>query len=191
VPKETKEEIARVTQNLQKKNFPVVWQDPEKAHITLIFLGHIAQERFEAAVSAVKKVAELQSPFELSTGQLDYFYSSTENSDSVILVGIQDPDRTLRNLYKELRNALGEEEFSPPTRLHPHITIGRLKKQKDRKHQTEMLLSLVEEPVEGKTITVKSIGVMESIPDRGATIAGETTKTRNRLLNDIPLRKNG
>lgn len=161
---EVKEEVAKTVKKLEEKSDKAFWLDPTKAHIDIIYLGHIAQERVQAARDALKKTAESFAPFTVSTGLLDYIYTGASSDESVIVISIKDPEKTLREFYKILSDNLAQEEFYPPNRLQPHITLGRLKKVRDRNQQTQVLEKLISEELKEQTIEVDQVGLYEILP---------------------------
>ncbi|MBI2590862.1 MAG: RNA 2',3'-cyclic phosphodiesterase [Candidatus Blackburnbacteria bacterium] len=181
LPEELKEKISHLVAKLEIQNRSVSWNDPQRAHITLIFLGQIAQERISAAASALKETAQSFSKFQLSTGNLGYFYTGNEEDSSVIYNSVLDEERHLHNLYKRLARNLAAEDFYPPERLNPHITIGRIKKHRDRNVHTNTLEKLIQdETLAGEKVPVETLNMYESLQERGGLV-------RYRLLRSYPL----
>lgn len=189
IPSETKEKVATLIEQLRRKNYPCVWANPEQTHITLIFLGRISQERVNAAIKAITKTAEGFIPFELKTDSINYFQREKRTGYQTLFIDILDPEWTLRELYKSLFENMADEEFFPPERLHPHITIGRLKKLKSKQEAQSTFSKITSEDQEVySSFVVDSIDVYESIYQEpsGATNTNQT-KTHYRLIKNIPL----
>ncbi|OGY09235.1 MAG: 2'-5' RNA ligase [Candidatus Blackburnbacteria bacterium RIFCSPHIGHO2_01_FULL_43_15b] len=182
LPAELKDKIAALVARLESQNRSVTWQDPQKTHITLMFLGHIAQERVDAAAKALKETALTFSNFQLKTGNLDYLYTSDEEDNSALHISVVDSEKQLWELYKDLAKRLAAEGFYPPERLNPHITIGRIKKHRDRNIHTQTLDTLVQDKsLVGKTIPVETLNMYERLQQRGGLV-------RYRLLRSYSLR---
>lgn len=180
VPDELKTNIEELINKLRDANRFVVWQNMAKAHITLVFLGHIAQERVDVAAQVLKNVASHIKNFEVVTGLLDYFYTG-DDGNSVIYLSIKDPDKNLRELYNQLKKSLGNEDFYPPERLHPHITLGMMKKERDRNLQTQKLEELTQdESLANISIPVHEVNMYKSLQERGGA-------TRYKLLRNYSL----
>lgn len=182
LPLELKEKIGRLIAKLEIQNRSVSWSDPQKTHITLIFLGHIAQERINAASGALKETIQSFSKFQLSTGNLDYFYTGDEEDGSVLYISVLDAEKKLRQLYKNLARNLAAEDFYPPERLSPHIAIGRIKKHRDRNVHIDALKNLIQDQtLAGEKIPVETINMYENLQERGGLV-------RHRLLRSYSLK---
>lgn len=181
LPVELKTKIATLTEQLETENRNVEWRDAQKSHITLMFLGHIAQERLQAAAGSLKEVASRHQPFELITGPLDYFFTEKDGDRSVIFISVQDPERKLHTLYKDFARVLATQDFYPPERIHPHITLGKLDKDRDRAKQTQTLDKLTQdESLQNHSIPVTQLHLYEKLQQRGGEV-------RYRLLRTYTL----
>lgn len=138
----------------------------------------------EAAAKATEAAAAKFEPFEAQANGISYLYK--RGADSVVYLDIRDPDRALRNLYKELFRGLVEESFYPPTRFTPHISLGRLKKQRyehDRKRILQQAINIDFKPLGG--FNIDNLDVYESIYQSG------NNQQRYHLLKSFPLGKMG
>lgn len=145
-PQNIKEGIQEIEKKLQKKGFPVKWEEPEKIHITLAFLGNPPQEIIPKIKNALSETAQVFAPFELSLAGLGYFYNKKE--DSIIFVPVLDPQRYLKDLRKTLSDKLSQEQFAITRHFTPHITIGRLKRTRHPHETKEILSEIAEQDVE-------------------------------------------
>ncbi|MBI4029263.1 MAG: RNA 2',3'-cyclic phosphodiesterase [Candidatus Blackburnbacteria bacterium] len=179
---ELKEKIATLITKLEAQNNSVSWQDPQKTYITLMFLGHIAQERIGAAAKALKETAQTFSKFQLTAGNLDYLYTGDKEDSSVLYISAVDTEKQLWELYKDLARRLAAEDFYPPERLAPHITIGKIKKHRDRNIHTDTLDKLIQdESLIGEAIPVETLNMYESLQQRRGLV-------RHRLLRNYSLK---
>lgn len=183
-PKNLQDKIGKIQEQLKKKGFPISWEDPGKTHITLVFLGHITQARMEAAATAAEKTCVNFHPFEAQIFGLSYFFK--KGKDAIIFLGVKDPKKNFRRLYKELFKNLSSEGFYPPKRFTPHITLGRLKKQR-RPHEKKKILSEIAETVvpDAGSFRVEQLDLYESIYD------ADSNKQRYHLLKSFVLTKVG
>lgn len=137
-PIEIRQEISKII-NILKSKFPAIaWENPEKIHLTLIFFGAIKDEKLSAVKSILSDLTKEQKQFELTIGNLSYFYKKHE--DSIILLNINDQQGILRNFYQNLKEKLRKEEISIRERLSLHLTIGRLKRKR-YPHEVKNILS--------------------------------------------------
>lgn len=181
LPEATRDQISQGMDILRKKNIQnIKWVEPEQLHITMLFLGHITQARMEAASKAAEKAAKETLAFNAYPNGLSYFYK--KGADSVIFLDISDKEKSFRQLYKTLVENLLEEEFYPPTRFTPHITLGRLKRKQWPHERKKILLDITESEVpQVDPFPIDSIIVYESIYAPGAN------KQRYHLLKSFPL----
>ncbi|MEK7521420.1 MAG: 2'-5' RNA ligase family protein [Patescibacteria group bacterium] len=164
LPKELKEHISKIQQELPRGT---LLESPDNLLINLIYLGHIAQERLSAAYRVVRPILQNVRTFEVSTSKLDYLYSGETRDHSVIYLSIKDPDKNIQNLFNTITKALSEEEFSPPHRLHPHIEIAQVPKQRDRNAQAKNLEEIVEKEMEDNAFIVNHITFFQELRGGG------------------------
>ncbi|MBI2405709.1 RNA 2',3'-cyclic phosphodiesterase [Candidatus Microgenomates bacterium] len=125
--------------NTFKKEFPTInWEDSEKLHITLVFLGFVSKEKLSSVTRILKEISTNNAPFSLSLGESMYLYK--RHGDSMIVLEVHDVEEKLKNLQSQLRNELKRIEFSLSKRFSPHVTIGRLKRMR-YPHEVKQLLS--------------------------------------------------
>ena len=98
----------------------VAWVPPANLHVTLRFLGSIAEEMVDGAlVPRLKKVAARHQPFEARAKGFGSF-------PSVLWVGVESDG--LVKLQREVETVAVELGFAKEERaFHPHITVGRVK----------------------------------------------------------------
>lgn len=161
---EVTSQIGDILEKLQNQNNVAHWENPEKAHITLAFLGNIPQARVDEAAKAVSETANNFPKFSIRTDVVSYFYKDKTGNDSVIFLSIYDPAKHLRSLHSLLARNLAEHEFSPGTHFSAYITIGRLKKQRYPHEQKRILAEIADIDVpRGHEFKVTRIHIYESI----------------------------
>jgi len=102
-------------------NLPDVrWTPPENVHLTLVFLGNVAEEKLE---SIVLELAALRPPpLQIRITGLGTFPRAG------VLFADVDPSRDLLKLQQEAADRMIRCGFQLDIRpYHPHITIGRLR----------------------------------------------------------------
>lgn len=102
----------------------VRWCTEQQLHVTLKFLGEIADGRIPAVCEAVAAAAEFVEPFTLNLAGLGCFPS--ERSPRVLWCGVEDAGEGCAR-WVELADPLFEELGVPreTRRFHPHVTLGR------------------------------------------------------------------
>lgn len=102
------------------------WVQPEHMHLTLRFIGDVAQ-----VASLIDRLREIQSaPFELQLREIGRFPSQSKRSPRVLWAGIK-PQPALMAVQEAVELAVQSQGFPAEQRdYHPHITLARLKAEK-------------------------------------------------------------
>lgn len=137
-----KNHIQAVIEKLQQNNYPVRWINPQNAHITLYFLGHIRKAKIKSVAKVIHQSAQQVQPFPLTIGEISYFYREKHGKNSVVFLRVIDREKGLKQLFQIIRKSLKAEGFSPPRRIIPHITLGRIKKQRKASKSKSILADL-------------------------------------------------
>lgn len=122
-PKKERDRIYRIAKVLREIRIPVRWVDPENYHVTLKFLGNLAENR-------INKVKEVLTRVASSTGGIDLLVQRfgafpTIRRPNVIWVDVE-LTPSLRCLKQDVECALKDCGFTRETRVfHPHLTLGR------------------------------------------------------------------
>jgi RNA 2',3'-cyclic 3'-phosphodiesterase len=94
-------------------------QRPDQWHVTLEFLGSVADERLSAVWEAAERVAV--APFEVVFDRLDHW-----RRPQVYCLAARDVPVPLAQLVEQLRTGLTFLGFEPETRdYRPHVTLAR------------------------------------------------------------------
>lgn len=119
LPDEVKASLIGFTREL-----PVAkWVGPEELHLTLRFIGEVAQETCSLIKSALSRVSF--EAFPLTLRGVGHFPPGKH--PRVLWVGM-DPGNTLIRLQQEVELALIDAGIAPDERrFSPHITLARLK----------------------------------------------------------------
>jgi 2'-5' RNA ligase len=100
------------------------WVSAEGAHVTLAFLGHVADERVAAIETAVTEVASRHAPLGLRIRGGGGFGSSKR--PRVLWIGIDGEVDLLAAVQRDLAEALRPLGFEPEQRaFKPHLTVAR------------------------------------------------------------------
>lgn len=179
-PQDKKEDIAKIINSIKRQNHEVGWENPLNIHITLAFLGSVPRDLIPKISSALAKTAAKLPKIEIGVGSLGYFYNKRE--DSIVFLDVIDREKVLREIHKDLSRNLLEEDFLISSRFAPHITLGRLKKQRHPHERKRMLAEICEREIEEiGNFTVENIDLYESVKDKDE-------ESRYRVLRSFPLR---
>ncbi len=137
-PVKIKEEIQKLQQELktalQIANGPpqINWTRPDGIHLTLKFLGNVAEDRISMIAPAIRGVTDGFSTFTVSIGEAGVFPHT--RSPRVIWVGAKSVGDDLVRLQDGIEKVLGPLGFPPEDRpFHPHLTLGRIKSDDRRR----------------------------------------------------------
>ena len=154
-PPEVRKALFRAAQNLPTGgNFHLVGQ--EKIHLTLKFLGDVAENDLESVKQALEPIQIRHDPFEVSTSNFGAFPS--EKKARILWAGIEGGSQHLRTVAEDVENLLEPAGFDRETRPYiPHLTLGRTRARRTTLDTTETSpLAL--------RFTVSGVDLVESAP---------------------------
>lgn len=99
------------------------WSAPESWHLTLAFLGSVEEGAIGGARSVVAEVARRHRPMRVDARGIGAFPSA--GRARVVWYGIDDPDRRLTELARDLAASLGLDAASP---FRAHVTLARVRR---------------------------------------------------------------
>ena len=130
----------------------------EKIHLTLRFLGDIAEDELDCVKRALQPIRERHDPFEVSTSAFGAFPS--EKRARILWAGVDTGSEHLRAVAEDVENLLDAAGFERENRPYiPHLTLGRA-----RARRTEMDTS--ETPPPALRFTVSSVDLVKSAPSK-------------------------
>jgi 2'-5' RNA ligase len=128
LPDPLRDSIAALQRDLRSQIPPASWTRPENLHLTLHFFGDISQEYLEKLKVSVLSVRDCQRPFSVTVNGLGAFPS--RHRPRIIWLGLE-PEDPLRQLYGNCMKFLLQAGLvTGPGSYTPHLTIGRLRRQK-------------------------------------------------------------
>jgi len=109
----------------------VRWTPFEQLHLTLEFLGNVAESEISPLKGALDKVASRHHGFSLAAKSIGAF--SSVRNPRVIWAGIVGDIERLTRLQAEVKGAVRPWVQEEETRkYHPHLTLGRVRPIKPR-----------------------------------------------------------
>jgi 2'-5' RNA ligase len=137
-PATAKDRIGELQAKLKGVEAQVSWVKPSNIHLTLKFLGPVADTQIDQVVAACRSAARDIGPFEVNIGGAGCFPSA--RSPRVLWVGITEIPEPLSRLYSEIEGHLAALGFERESRnFAPHLTIGRLNSQRNAAQLAEQL----------------------------------------------------
>jgi 2'-5' RNA ligase len=131
LPSELKEAIYNEAAPLRATGADVKWIEARNLHITLKFLGYVPETDIEKIEKIASEVVKSSTPFELELIGIGSFPEG-KRAPRVIWVGVKEsPGGVLQKIQQELEDSLKELGFEPEGRFSPHLTLGRVKSNKN------------------------------------------------------------
>lgn len=137
LPDDCKKALAQVQEPLRSLPCDVRWEDPEKFHITLKFLGDTSAGKISFLSNALREHLREICAFDIHFTTLGAF--PTIYSPRVLWVGLTNRAKTqeLNILTETACQTIGfpaeRKEF------HPHVTLGRVKGQRNLSRLTDAI----------------------------------------------------
>jgi 2'-5' RNA ligase len=123
---EERARLGAACRKLREGGFPVRWVAPESVHLTLKFLGEVAESRLPELEGAVNGAAAGTGAFDMAVADFGAFPSLRR--PQVVWSGVE-VNATLAALQERVEAALAELGFPREARaFKPHLTLGRAQK---------------------------------------------------------------
>ena len=146
---------------LLRKKFPDVrvgWEQSEKLHITLKFLGNTEEPVLVELQKQVAEVAAKYPPFNLTLSRTGVFPRASR--PRIFWIGAADKRDAVQPLYAELETACERFEYPKEEKaFRPHITVGRVRDPYEAAALADAHLKTKIEPV---GFEVREIVIFES-----------------------------
>lgn len=157
--KKHKEAIGRAQKGLMSPDDQVRWIDPANIHLTLKFLGEVAENRILKIGDYLSGIAEVWPDFDFELFGVGAF--PNVKMPRIIWVGVNAVSGELVRLAREVDRGMGQLGFQREGRkFAPHLTLGRVKWIKNLGTLRSKLEEQRETPF-GK-VHVKRISLMKS-----------------------------
>lgn len=126
LPENIRSEIKSLQDSFRTSGFPHFrWVSISSIHLTLKFLGNVAENQVGPVKSALQTIAEQHPAFQLSLKQTGLFPNARR--PRVVWVGFTGDVETLGRIQKNIDIALAPLGFIPEKRgFTPHLTLARI-----------------------------------------------------------------
>ncbi|MCD6260740.1 MAG: RNA 2',3'-cyclic phosphodiesterase [Thaumarchaeota archaeon] len=137
--------------------------EPQNLHTTLWFFGELDKSRLQLVLDNAKKITF--KAFKVGVKGVGYFPGGRRVN--VIWLGIDDPAGGLNSIVEQLKDRLTRLGFKYDERgFTPHLTIGRVKRVKDRVRLLREL-DLLKDTVFGEQVVDKFKVKKSTLTQRG------------------------
>jgi len=131
VDERIRQQVARVQAAFRPVAGAAKWVEPALCHITLKFLGYVAEGQVGAIADACRRAAAAGRPFELSFEGVGAF--PRWRGARVLWMGLGSGQAALGELQVAVESHLGPLGFEPEGRpFAPHLTLARFKQPPGR-----------------------------------------------------------
>lgn len=150
----------------ERHPLPVRWVAADSLHITLKFLGEVAESTIPQLEEALRVASDDFVPFDVAIGGFGAFPSSSR--PSILWVGVTAPTE-LANLQQRIEAGAVPLGFEPEGRTYtPHITVARAEKNARIRDRARMDRIAAEFDYK-QVVRVRSVDLMRSFTGpRGA-----------------------
>jgi len=164
-PERIKKKMSEIQTELKKSNADIKWEDGNKFHTTIKFLGDVDETILPQIIGVTEQAIAGIKRFDVAYSSLGCF--PNKRRPRVIWIGCENAGGTVNKLKGLLDQSLQPVGFEVDDRaFHPHITLGRVRTQNGVQNLISMLESLTFEP-QGAIIT--DIAVMKSVLRHGGS----------------------
>nr|HID60160.1 RNA 2',3'-cyclic phosphodiesterase [Desulfobacterales bacterium] len=160
LPEHVLVEIRKVQAALKRHNLNIRWVLTENIHLTLKFLGDVAQSEIGRILETIEKATDNLKRFSLYGKGIGVFPGP--HRPQVIWVGVKGEIDVLEGLQARLENGMESLGFAREHRpFTPHLTLGRVKGRLNR----ALLLKAMEElnDFQTKPFSVDSVVLFRSV----------------------------
>lgn len=139
----------------------IQWVRPESIHLTLKFLGDIAERRVDEMRHALAATIGSASRFTVEVGGLGVF--PDHRAPRVLWIGLADASHRLSRLAADIDSALTALGFAPEGKpFTPHLTLARIKEKSREVGQALTASGALTEGAQAGRLTVRSVALMRS-----------------------------
>jgi RNA 2',3'-cyclic 3'-phosphodiesterase len=125
-PEKVIEELRKVLASVTPVQAAVKWVEKGHLHLTLVFLGDVAEERLPLVVEMLEQASGAVAPFELELGGVGAFPNL--GHPKVLFVPALQGKEKAGELARAVSKSLAQIGVEPEERdYHAHVTLGRVK----------------------------------------------------------------
>jgi len=165
LPEDTRKKLSEYQEKWP--DLPVRWTKPYNIHITLVFLGYVADNDILEICKTVEGIVSKNQSFSIKLNRI--MYGPPKKTPPRMIWAGGEKSKELGKLQSELENVLFDNPINgikAENRAYtPHITLGRMKTWQWKQMEPEERPEVNEEI--NLTFDVNSIEVMESVLKSG------------------------
>ncbi|OGS47066.1 MAG: 2'-5' RNA ligase [Elusimicrobia bacterium RIFOXYD2_FULL_34_15] len=158
ISEDSKEKIFNIQTEFKRSSADVKWVEKENLHLTLKFLGEVAEDKLDSVKERIKQSFSGIKRFEICFEYTGAF--PTEKFPKVLWIGISKGTVELKDISQKLENSLEELGFEKEKReFSAHLTIGRFRSNFGKE---KLFDRIKKKQIEKITENIKSVFLMKS-----------------------------
>lgn len=142
-----REALRRVQESLRKRCADVRWTPPHQVHLTVKFLGEVADRRVSEVAGAIDRAAKGSSPFTMTVSGTGCF--PPRGAARIVWAAAEEPSGAMVACVAAVEEELARLGFAKESRpFAAHLTIGRVREDRSGGAIREAVLKAAYAPVE-------------------------------------------
>lgn len=130
IPSELKEQIGAAREKLAREVRSVKWVEDHNLHLTMKFLGEVAEDQVQEISAAARRAVQGYPRFKLEVGSPGFFPNA--NNPRVIWLAIKGHTEVALRIGTALDDSLIPLGFESDKRRRLHLTLGRVRSDVSR-----------------------------------------------------------
>ena len=138
--------LGNIINDLKQKRGNVKWVDSKNIHLTMKFLGETDENKVEAIIESIKSVAAKHKSVDCTINKVNAFPNIKR--PKVVWAGLEDINLDkLEKIASDIDNEMSRLDFEKENKkFKSHLTLGRVKDNKDMDELTKYLESYKIQP---------------------------------------------
>ena len=139
LPDDIRRQVAAIHDELRRSGLGLRWVRPDTIHLTVVFLGDVAEDAMGPLKNAVAPVCARFAPFTAALEGVHVF--GGVRNPRVLWIGLAGDTERLGAFRDALQDAVAPCGITAETRpYHPHLTLGRFRRDRGRNAQLKDIL---------------------------------------------------
>jgi 2'-5' RNA ligase len=138
-----KEKVSEYQADVKKAlaDYDIKWENPEKFHLTLRFLGDVFEDTLNKLSQDLEKTEFEFDKISFTSDSIDFF--PNKRKPNVIFLGLKETKNYSEVLTNEIDRVIPKYGINPDKKFVPHLTFGRFRKE-NRKGIEEKIFPIIE-----------------------------------------------
>jgi 2'-5' RNA ligase len=136
--------------------YQIKWENPEKLHMTLRFLGDVNEDRLESLIFTLERLKTEFESIKFTANSIGFF--PNPKYPNVVFIALDEKGNNAEKLVEFIDKIIYNFGVKPEKRFIPHITLGRFKR--DKRVKIEQPVNIQMEPID---LEFDSFCLMKSI----------------------------